>query len=108
MSELYSIVANPENGEIFTLLLIILLSFSYASFVWGNAKRLGNDLTTFQWGQVYTLGLVIFICGVTIFGKFIFPENAEALLALLRLEGILRYLTVNFQTIALAIIRALM
>jgi hypothetical protein len=108
MFELYSIVANPENSEIFTLLLIVLLCFSYMSFVWGNAKRLGNDLTTFQWGQVYGFGLVLFICAASAFGKLFFPANAEALLSMLRLDGILRYLTVQFQTVALAIIRALM
>lgn len=108
MVELYNILANPENGEIFTLITVALLCFAYLSFVWGNNQRLGNDLTTFEWGQIYILGIIVFLCGVTVFGKFIFPENIDLFLGMFGLDSALNYLTVRFQAIVLGILRAMM
>ncbi|NCB38728.1 MAG: hypothetical protein EOM80_08160 [Erysipelotrichia bacterium] len=108
MHELYAIIADPENGEILTLLAIGLLSFFYLSFIWGNGKRLNNELTTFEWGQIYAFGLVVFLCLVIIFGKFFFAQNVDALLDLLGAGPILGYFTVRFQMIILAILRSMM
>lgn len=108
MSELYTVLADPENAEIFTLIAIILLSFAYLSFLWGNANRLGNEFSTFQWGIVYTLGAIIFGCCVIILGKFVFPQNIDYIMGLFGISTVLHYITVRCQEVVLAMLRALM
>ena len=107
MSLLYSLIADPEWAEIFTLLTIGLLAFGYMSFIWGNAKQQNIRLSTFDWGIIYTMGFITFICGTITMGKFAFPQNASSILETLGLDGILRYLTVRYQTLLLSLIRPL-
>lgn len=108
MAELYTILADRENGEIFTLIGIILLCCMYVSILWGNTGRLGNELTNIQWIQVYALGFTIFLCCVIILGKFVFPQNIELFMGLFGIDKALQYVSIRFQEIVLSILRVLM
>ncbi len=108
MSLLYALVTNRGDAEILTMILIIMCSFAYLSFIWGTAKKLGNDMTNFEWLQVYFLGTTMFICGTAILGKMVSPSNADAILGFLGLDYVLSYLTNIFQIFATAALRAIM
>lgn len=108
MQGLYSLIADPEWAEIITLLTIAGISLGWLSFTWGNAKRQNIRLSTFQWAFIYTLGVITFLSGIIILGKFIVPANASSLLETLRVDGILSYLTVRLQMILLSILRPLL
>jgi hypothetical protein len=102
---IYSLVADPEWAEILTLLFIGLVSLAWLSFIWGNAKRQNQRLTTFDWGGIYVLGFLAFFCGGIILGKFIVPKNADSLLEILGIDYVLEFVTRHFQAFLLAIIR---
>lgn len=108
MAVLYSIIAAQEYAEILTLIMVILVGLAYIWFVWSTAKKLGNDLTSFELGQVIFLGTIVFLSGTTILGKIISPHNADAMLDVLGLDTVLYYLTTRFQIICLALLRGLM
>ncbi|MFZ5950226.1 MAG: hypothetical protein ACOYXC_05955 [Candidatus Rifleibacteriota bacterium] len=108
MNSLYALIADPEWAEILTLLTVGGIALAWLSFIWGNAKQQNIRLTTFDWGCIYALGFVTFMCGVIILGNFIVPANAKSLLETLHLDGILRYLTVRFQTLLLSLLRPLL
>ncbi|HNS08948.1 MAG TPA: hypothetical protein PKN29_04560 [Candidatus Ozemobacteraceae bacterium] len=108
MMTLYSIVATPDYAEFLTLIMVILVCTGYISFMYGNAQRLGNDLSGFETMLVYVLGTLIFVSGTTIFGKLFFPANAESLLNLLYLKEPLNSLTLNFQIFLLTVLKAMM
>jgi hypothetical protein len=107
MTGLYALIADPEWAEILTLFVMGGVTLAWLSFIWGNAKKENRRLGTFEWGFVYALGLNTFLCGVIILGKFIVPANASSLLETLRLDGILRYLTIKLQTLLLSLLRPL-
>jgi hypothetical protein len=103
--EIYRLVADPEWGEILTIVTIGLLCMSYMSFTWSNAKRLNKRISDFQWAQIYFMGLILFISGSILLGKLIVPANADKLLEILYLDGTLKYLTSKFQSFLLPILR---
>ena len=107
MTELYIIVQNQENAEIITMLSIILLCVAYLSHVWKLAGLTGRRFDTWEWIQVYFFGIIIFLCSVCSFAKLVFPDNADKLLQLLYLEDTLLYITKQYQTLLLKIIRAM-
>lgn len=102
---LYSLIADPEWAEILTLVTISLLCLAYASFVWGNAKQQNKRLSTGEWTMVYGLGMISFLSGILVFGKFVVPQNVDSLLETLRLDQALKYITQKFQAILISIIR---
>lgn len=108
MNDIYLFVLQQENAEILTLVLLCVGSFAWASFIWSNANQKGLKITTFQWAQVYSLGMVVFLSGVMILGKLFFRENSDKLLDTLYLSDPLAYLTRHLQEILLTLIRALM
>lgn len=108
MSVLYALVSNQADAEILTMILIIICSFAYLSFIWGTAKKLGTDMTNFEWLQVYFLGTTMFICGTSILGKMVAPSSADAILGFLGLDNVLTYLTKIFQIFAMAALKAVM
>ncbi|HOI91123.1 MAG TPA: hypothetical protein PLK28_11485 [Candidatus Rifleibacterium sp.] len=108
MMTLYSIVATPDYAELLTLTMVILVCVGYISFLYGNAQRLGNDLSGFETTLVYLLGTLVFVSGTTIFGKLFFPANAESLLNLLYLKEPLNSLTQHFQIFLLTVLKMLM
>ena len=108
MMTLYSIVATPDYAELLTLTMVILVCVGYISFLYGNAQRLGNDLSGFETALVYLLGTLVFVSGTTIFGKLFFPANAESLLNLLYLKEPLNSLTQHFQIFLLTVLKMLM
>lgn len=108
MQSLYSLIADPEWAEILTLLTLGGLALAWLSFIWGNSKKQNTRLSNFDWGLIYFLGVITFLCGVIVLGKFIVPANASSLLETLRLDGIIRYLTIKLQTLLLGILRPLL
>lgn len=108
MMTLYSIIASPDYAELLTLIMVVLVCVGYISFIMGNAKNLNKDLTGFETVLVYTLGILAFVSGATVFGKLFFPANAESLLELLYLKEPLKSLTQNFQILLLTALRAMM
>jgi len=108
MMTLYSIIASPENAELLTLIMVVLICAGYISFVLSNAKKLDKDLSSFETVLVYTLGILAFVSGATVFGKLFFPANAESLLELLYLKEPLKSLTQSFQLILLTALKSMM
>ncbi len=105
---LYKLVSDPEWAEILTIMFFGMVCLSYLSFVWGNAKKTNKRLSTFQWGQIYFLAIMVFLSTILIFGKFIVPENSDKLLGMLHVDDLLRKATIQFQKLLLPIIRSLM
>ena len=108
MNDIYLFVLQLENAEILTLIALCIGSFAWMSFIWSNASQKGLKMTTFQWGQIYSLGMLVFLCGVMILGKIFFRENSDKLLDTLYVSAPLTYLTRHFQSVLLTFIRALM
>lgn len=108
MLELYGIVANIDNAELITMLCIILLGIAYIAHIWKLAGLTGRRFTTWEWIQVYFFGTLVFLCGLTSFAKLLFPENAQKLLELLCLDGVLTYLAKHLQTLLLSIIKTML
>ncbi len=108
MMTLYSIIAAPDYAELLTLIMVILICAGYVSFVLSNAKKLDKDLTGFETVLVYTLGILAFVSGGTVFGKLFFPDNAESLLELLYLKEPLKSLTQTVQIILLTALKSMM
>lgn len=108
MHQLYSLIADPEWAEIITLLTVGLLALAWLSFIWGNSKRLNTRLSGFDWASIYALGLLVFLCGVILLGKFIVPQNAKSLLETMRLDKVLSYITIRYQMLLLSILRPLL
>lgn len=107
MMELWNIVANIDNAQIITMLSIILLCVAYVSHIWKLAGLTGRRFDTWEWIQVYFFGIIIFLCSVCSFAKLVFPENADNLLELLYLKDTLLYITKQYQTLLLKIIRTM-
>ena len=107
MMELWNIVANIDNAQIITMLSIILLCVAYVSHIWRLAGLTGRRFDTWEWIQVYFFGIIIFLCSVCSFAKLVFPENADNLLELLYLKDTLLYITKQYQTLLLKIIRTM-
>jgi hypothetical protein len=107
MIELYGIVSNIDNAEIITMLSIILLCVAYVAHIWKLAGLTGRRFDTWEWIQVYFFGTIIFLCSVCSFAKLVYPDNADKLLQLLYLEDTLLYITRQYQTLLLKIIRAM-
>lgn len=107
MVELYGIVADIDNAEILTMISIILICVFFLYRVWKIAGLTGRRFTSWEWFQVYTFSITIFICGVVTFAKLLYPSNADQLLALLHLDGVLLLLAKTLQTVLLKIIRAM-
>lgn len=107
MVELYGIVADIDNAEILTMISIILVCVFFLVRVWKIAGLTGRRFTSWEWFQIYTFSITIFICGVVTFAKLLYPDNADKLLSLLHLDGVLLVLARTFQTVLLKIIRAL-
>lgn len=107
MLSIYTLVADPEWAEIFTLLTLAMLSLGWLSFMWANAKKLNKKFSTFELGLVYFLGFIFFLCGVTIFGKFVVPQNADSLIEMIGMDRALRYCTAKLQFVLLALLRPL-
>jgi hypothetical protein len=108
MHELYKLISDPGTGEILTLITIGLICLGYLSFIWGNSKKLNIRLTSLDWAQIYTFGLIVFVTGVILLGKLIVPTNADDLLQMLHIYEPLRYLTTRYQTFLLSLLRMLM
>lgn len=105
MYQLYTLVADPDWAEIITLLVLGGATLAWLSFIWGNAKMENRRLGTFECVFITLLGLNTFFCMALILGKFIVPANVSDLLETLRIDGILRYLTVKLQTLLLSLLR---
>jgi len=108
MMTLYSIIASPDYAELLTLIMVVLVCAGYISFVLSNAKKLDKDLSGFETILIYTLGILAFVSGATVFGKLFFPANAESLLELLYLKEPLKSLTQSVQVILLTALKSMM
>ena len=107
MITLYGIIAVRENAEILTMLSISLLCIVYIYHLWRISGLTGKRFTTWEWVKIYFFSIIIFLCGSCSFAKMFFPDNADALLDLLHLSGILEAFTIPYQTLLLKIIRLL-
>lgn len=107
MLTLYGIVADLDNAEIITMLSFVILSVAYLYNMYKNVGLIGRRFSTWEWIQIYALGFLIFLSLSFSFAKLVFPENADKLMSVLGLDGILNFLTVKYQSILLAIIRTM-
>jgi len=106
--ELYTLVADPDSAQTMFLLFVIFWLAAYMSYVIGNVNREARRFTTFETVALWVCGGTIFLSLTLIFGDFFFEENMEALLELLKLDGILGKLSTKFQRIVVTIFLKLM
>jgi hypothetical protein len=86
MRELFVFLSNISNIYPLAFIFSCVVSVGLLSFIWGNAHSANVRLSSFQWIQIYGLGLVAFLSGILILGFLIVPKNAEGLLDLLRIK----------------------
>ena len=108
MHELYGLFADFDRARIFTLMITTVVGIGGMSWIWGNAKQANIKLTTFDWIQIYAFGLVAFLSGMLVMGMLIVPDNADALLELIRADGVVNWLTKQVQAFLLWMIRSMM
>ena len=106
MVTLYTIVSDFDNAMIITLFSIALVCVALLMRIWKLAGLTGKKFSSWEWFHIYLFSIIIFICGVVSFAKFLYPENADKLLELLHLDRFLEFITRGYQSILLKIIRA--
>ncbi len=107
MVTLYGIVSDIDNAMIITLFSIALVCVALLMRIWKIAGLTGRKFSTWEWFHVYLFSIIIFICGVVSFAKFLYPDNADRLLELLHIDRLMMFLTRGYQSILLKIIRIL-
>ena len=107
MVTLYGIVSDIDNAVIITLITLALFCVFFLVRIWDIAGITGRKFSTWEWIQIYFFSIIIFICGVVSFAKFLYPENADKLLEILYLDRAIMFLTRGYQSFLLTIIRAL-
>ena len=108
MVTLYGIVSDIDNAMIITLLSIALVCVVFLMRIWKIAGLTGRRFTTWEWFHIYLFSIIIFICGVVSFAKFLYPENADKLLNLLHIDGLIMFLTRGYQAILIKLILTIM
>lgn len=105
MITLYGIIAVRENAQILMMLSVALLCFGYIYHLWRISGLTGRRFSTWEWSHIYILGIIVFLCCACSFAKVFFPDNADRLMSLLYINGLLDDLTIPYQTLLLKIIR---
>ncbi|MBU1106765.1 MAG: hypothetical protein KKB51_08880 [Candidatus Riflebacteria bacterium] len=108
MYTLYKIIADPEYGEILTLISLGLFFLAYLLFKGDDLQKRQVEPTNFDRVQLLTSGIIAFFCGVLVFGKIFVSQNTEDLLVILGLSDFLNKLTINFQALVLGFLGLLM
>ncbi len=108
MVTLYGIVSDIDYAVIITLITLALFCVVFLVRIWDIAGITGRKFSTWEWIQIYFFSIVIFICGVVSFAKFLYPDNADKLLEILYLDKAVMFLTRGYQSFLLTLIRAMM
>ena len=108
MHELYRVIADPDNGEMLTLIFFGLIFLAYLLFKRDVIDKQLLTPTGFDKAQMYASAAIAFFCGIILFGKIFVPKNAEDLLSILGLSDFLKNLTLNFQAIVLGLLGLLL
>lgn len=107
MAEWFGFFSNPGNCIIPTLIALFMFFFGWFAYIWDVSNTGTRKPNNVELAQIYFTGAVCFFLGSSILGYLIVPDNAESLLDLLGVKGMLMFVNAGCQKVILWFLKLL-